>query len=173
MAGADSPGNPNADDQEGIFMAGRADSVIQGYAKACGGLNHLQGIFLLVIRLYIGWMLWRSGYHKLTNIAVTAGNFKFWGVPMPIASAYASGVVEASGGVLLVLGLAARFAAAAITCNMLVAYVTAHTENLNSLTEFFKAPPFVYLMTAIIVFIFGPGVISIDSLVARKKGLSP
>jgi len=55
---------------------------------------------------------------------------------------------------------------------MLVAYFTADREALSSIfsdpDKFLGADPFLFLLTAIIVLAFGPGVFSLDWLIARK-----
>jgi hypothetical protein len=59
---------------------------------------------------------------------------------------------------------------------MLVAYLTQHIDELQPLwtlrddgsynpATFFKAAPFPYLLTALIVLLFGPGAFSIDGLI--------
>jgi hypothetical protein len=54
---------------------------------------------------------------------------------------------------------------------MLVAYLTAHTEPLYALWGntplFFKAPPFPYLFTCLVVLLFGPGLFSVDGIINR------
>jgi putative oxidoreductase len=54
---------------------------------------------------------------------------------------------------------------------MLVAYATAHPDELKAIlsdtNRFLKAPPFLVLLTAIIVLAFGPGAFSLDGLLGR------
>ena len=61
-----------------------------------------------------------------------------------------------------------------IVISMFVAYWTADHEALTSIIgdpdKFVKADPFPYLLTALIVFAFGPGLFSIDALLKRVIG---
>jgi len=57
---------------------------------------------------------------------------------------------------------------------MAVAYLTADLEAVTSIfsdpDKFVKADPFPYFICALIVLVFGPGRISIDTLIERKIG---
>jgi putative oxidoreductase len=73
---------------------------------------------------------------------------------------------------LLLLGLCSRPIALILTANMIGAYVTADSEAWHSFfTEdsgkFFGADPFPYLMVSLLVLIFGPGLLSLDALIAK------
>jgi putative oxidoreductase len=56
---------------------------------------------------------------------------------------------------------------------MLVAYITAHREELFSVlsekSTFTEAEPFLYLISAIIIFLFGAGRFSLDYIILRVK----
>jgi putative oxidoreductase len=60
---------------------------------------------------------------------------------------------------------------------MIIAYATAESDKLHHLfskpDEFVSADPFLFMLTAIIVLIFGPGVFSLDALLARIRGKKP
>ena len=152
-------------------MARLIRGAADGYGKLAGWLSLLQPVFLLAIRLYIGWLLLKSGRGKLMNIDSTADYFASLHIPMPVVSAYVSGIVESTGGVALMLGLAARLAAIPLIGNMLIAYATAHPDELKAIVSdtnrFLKAPPFLFLLTAIIILAFGPGCLSINGLLSR------
>jgi putative oxidoreductase len=53
-----------------------------------------------------------------------------------------------------------------------VAYATAESEALKAVTsnpdKFTEAAPFLFLLAALIVFIFGPGRFSLDAIFGRK-----
>lgn len=55
---------------------------------------------------------------------------------------------------------------------MTVAYLTADFEAVSNIfsdpDKFVKADPFPFLLTALIVLVFGPGRFSVDALRARK-----
>jgi putative oxidoreductase len=54
---------------------------------------------------------------------------------------------------------------------MLAAYITADKEALRSIfsdpDKFTAAAPYVFLIASLIVFLFGPGVFSVDALASR------
>jgi putative oxidoreductase len=56
---------------------------------------------------------------------------------------------------------------------MLVAYVTAENEALHAFfsnpDKFTGADPFLFLLAALLVFVFGPGQVSVDALVGKKS----
>jgi len=61
-----------------------------------------------------------------------------------------------------------RLTALVLTVNMIMAYVTADREALLSFfsdpDKFAAAAPYVFLVASLIVLIFGPGKISLDTL---------
>ena len=68
----------------------------------------------------------------------------------------------------MIIGLASRPLALLIFLSMTVAYVTADFEAVSSIfsdpDKFVKADPFPFLLTALIVFAFGAGRLSVDAL---------
>jgi putative oxidoreductase len=132
----------------------------------------LQAPLLLVIRVWWGWGFVQTGWGKLMHLDRTAGFFASIGIPAPKLNAIAAGGVETLGGALLLLGLFTRFATPALIFTMIVAYITADNEALHAIfrdtDKFTGAAPFLFLFAALIVFVFGPGKISLDAL-ARKK----
>lgn len=139
------------------------------YLQAIGLLDFLRdGVFLL-LRLYFGWHLWISGWNKLRNLAETADFFRGLQIPLPELNVYMAGGTEMIGGMLLLLGLAARPAAIPVMGTMLVAYMTAHSDQFaaffSNTPVFFKAPPFPYLFTVAMVLLCGPGRLSLDALI--------
>jgi putative oxidoreductase len=57
---------------------------------------------------------------------------------------------------------------------MIMAYVTADTEALRSIfsdpDKFYAAAPYVFLIASLIILIFGPGKLSLDTLLERLLG---
>jgi putative oxidoreductase len=149
-------------------MTAFVQNVKRWYAAEIGYLSYLQPVFLLMIRLYIGWGFFKAGKGKLLNIESTVEFFRGLDIPMPALNAYLAGTTECFGGLCLLLGVASRVVPIPLVFTMLVAYATAHTEEFHALwgnpNLFLKAPPFLFLLTAIIVLLFGPGVFSVDGL---------
>src|ERR1700751_1996927 len=138
----------------------------------------LQSPFLLGLRLYFFWQLFLTGKGKLANIGKVSDFFASLGIPLPTLNAYFIGSLECFGGLLLIIGFASRPLALLVLLSMIVAYLTADFEAISSIfsdpDKFVKADPFPYLLTALIVFVFGPGRFSVDALLkwgSRKLAL--
>jgi putative oxidoreductase len=138
--------------------------------------SHLQSLFLLTVRLVWGWQFFETGKGKLANPDKVASFFNDLHIPAPKFNAYFAGGIECFGGLLLCLGLAGRLVSVPLTIVMLVAYWTAERPDIHSFDDFVKATPFPFLLTVLLVLIFGPGRFSIDYLLQRfvfKRGEDP
>ena len=138
-----------------------------GYARYVSVLSLLQHPFLLACRLYWGGQFVIAGFGKLTHLALTAEKFADWHVPAPYPSAMAAGTTEMVCGSLLLLGLASRFVSVPLIFTMTVAYLTAHADEVTDLDSFVTAPPFLFMLTCVLVLLFGPGAFSMDYLIGR------
>jgi putative oxidoreductase len=140
---------------------------LKWYIWALDGLKHP---FLLILRLYFGWGFILAGLGKLQNVHETAEYFAGLNIPMPTFNVYMAGTTETICGCLLLLGAASRIITIPLIGTMIVAYRTAHTDQWKALFDsatratFFKAPPFPYLFTCLVVLLFGPGLLSIDGV---------
>jgi putative oxidoreductase len=147
-----------------------ADSAYALFLKVA---NSLQSPLLLLIRVYWGWQFWQSGWGKLSNMSRTVEYFASLGIPAPSLNAHFVALLEAGGGILLILGLASRLIALPLTIDMIVAYVTADREALGSIfsepDKFYNASPFTFLLASLIILIFGPGLFSLDTLIRRYR----
>ena len=138
--------------------------------------NHLQSPFLLLIRVVFGIQLIQSGWGKLMNIQKPIDYFTTLGIPLPVENAWLVSFTELFGGTLLALGLLSRLTMVPLTINFIVAYITTEQQGLKDLLKFdtdaFVADAaFPFLATVVIVLAFGPGVLSLDYLIARWRGL--
>ncbi|MDI1311504.1 DoxX family protein [Prosthecobacter sp.] len=128
--------------------------------------------FLLGIRLYWGWQFFQTGKGKLSDISAPTAFFTELGIPFPQLNAYMAGGTECFGGLLLLLGLVSRVTCVPLICVMLVAYGTAHLDVVKTIwsdsDSFVTAPPFLFLLAVLTVFIFGPGKFSVDALLRRR-----
>ncbi len=135
--------------------------------------SYLADPFLLGIRLYWGWQFFQTGTGKLSDISAPTAFFKELGIPFPEVNAYIAGCTECFGGLLLLLGLFTRITCVPLICVMFVAYGTAHLDVVKTIfsdpDSFVTAPPFLFLLAAVTVFIFGPGKFSVDELLRRRK----
>lgn len=136
--------------------------------------SRLQSPFLLLVRLYWGFQMMQTGWGKLHSLAKVTGFFTSLGIPFPALNAPFIAALEFVGGILIMAGLGSRLIALLLTCDMLVAFITADREALFSIfsdpDKFYAAAPYTFLVAFLIVLIFGPGRIAVDELVARARG---
>lgn len=142
-------------------------TALTAYQRYADAVSLLQHPLLLACRLYWGWDFVVKGFNTLAHIQVNVEYFTDWKVPLPHASVIACGTAELFCGSLLLIGLASRIATLPLIFTMIVAYLTAHADEVTSLQTFASAPPFFNLLTCVLVFIFGPGIFSIDWLLGR------
>jgi putative oxidoreductase len=134
-------------------------------------ISKLQPLFLLAVRLYWGWQLIQSGWGKLHHLSNVTQFFVSLNLPMPAQTAVFISCVEFFGGIFLALGLLSRLTALVLTVNMIVAYITADREALMSVfsdpDKFYAAAPYTFLIASLIILMFGPGKIALDTLLDR------
>jgi len=79
--------------------------------------------------------------------------------------------LEFFGGILLAVGLFSRVISLMLTVNLIAAYITADREALFSIfsdpDKFMAAAPFTFLFASLLILIFGPGKIAVDTLLGR------
>lgn len=131
----------------------------------------LQHPLLLAMRLFWGFAFFQAGWAKFYTIDSVAAYFSTLSIPLPYLNAYLVAATETLGGLLLIFGLGARLASIPLIITMTVALLTAHipatTNIINDPNEFIAQKPFLFLLTALLVFAFGPGAFSIDALLKK------
>jgi putative oxidoreductase len=134
--------------------------------------SSLQSPFMLAVRLYWGWQFMQTGWGKLTNIGKIVHYFTDLGIPAPALNAYFVSGLEFGGGLLLLLGLGSRLIALPLAVDMIVAYILADRDALFSIIsnpdKFTAAAPYTFLIASLLVLIFGPGSLSLDTLLAAR-----
>jgi len=142
------------------------------YAFAVRVAGKLQSPFLLFVRLYWGIQLAQNGWGKLHNLGRVTQFFSSLGLPAPAATATFVSSIEFIGGILLAIGLLSRFVGLVITIDMLMAYIMADREALFSFFsdpgKFYVADPYTFLFAALLILIFGPGLIALDTFLLRR-----
>ena len=154
-------------------MKSLIDKIDRLYAIFLKAANSLQSPLLLAIRVYWGWQFWQSGSGKLSDISKTVDYFTSLGIPAPSLNAHFIALLEAGGGILLILGLASRLIALPLLIDMIMAYVIADREALASIIsdpdKFYAAAPYTLLFASLIILAFGPGLFSLDTLIRRYR----
>src|SRR5580765_5706668 len=144
------------------------------YQRVFKAADYLQSPFLLLVRLYWGWQLIESGWGKLHHLDKVTEFFGSLNLPMPAETALAISSLEFFGGIFLAIGLLSRLTALVLTINMVMAYVTADREALLSIfsdpDKFYAAAPYTFLIASLVILIFGPGKIAVDSLIGIPTG---
>lgn len=149
--------------------------VSRSYRVFVNIANHLQSPFLLLVRLYWGWQFAQAGWGKLHRLPKVTEFFASLGIPAPHLNAVFVSNLEVVGGALLAIGLGSRFISVLLAGDMLVAYLASDLDALKMIFsdpgKFYNADPYTFLFAALMVLIFGPGLISLDALIQKfRKG---
>jgi putative oxidoreductase len=145
------------------------------YSWLLRGANSLQSPFLLAVRSDWGWQFWQAGHGKLSDIRKVIDFFTSLGIPAPSLNAHFIAWLETVGGILLIVGLGSRLISLLLVANVTVAFIVADREALGSIfsdpDKFYAAAPYTFLFASLLVFVFGSGWLSLDTLIAhyRKK----
>jgi len=139
------------------------------FAKAESVLGHF---LLLFVRLYWGFLLISAGLGKWMYIQGVIDYFSQLRIVYPQVSAYAIATVELLGGISLMLGFLTRYFSLLLSVSFFIAYATAHSEAIVRFIEnpslFVQQEPFLFLLAALMVLCFGPGIFSIDYWIEKK-----
>ena len=133
----------------------------------------LESLFLLYMRITWGHQFFILGVNKLHSIDHIGNLFYSLSIPAPIFHAYLVALIEIICGSCLFMGFACRLTTIPLIITMLVALGTAHGAQLAE-GRFLMEPlslvreaPYPFLITSLLVFIFGPGKISVDAWLKR------
>ncbi len=130
----------------------------------------------LLTRLAIGQAFYQTGGGKLANMENVIAFFTSLGIPFPELNAAFVSRLEYYGGIAIILGLLTRFVAIGLASTMVVALMTADRGGfLDALRGTGAAGltdvvPVVFLLFLIWLIVFGPGPVSVDSLLRRWLG---
>lgn len=114
----------------------------------------------------------QTGWGKLHHMADVTSYFASLGVPLAAATTPAIVLLEFVGGIMIMLGLGSRLLALLLTGDMIVAFLLGDRDKLllvfSDPDKFYSAAPYPFLLAYLIVLIFGPGLFSLDAILARK-----
>ena len=121
----------------------------------------------LLGRILLALIFITSGFGKITGFEGTVGYIASKGLPLPQLGAIIAIIVEMGGGILLVIGYKARWAALALAIFTLAAAIFFHNywtveaaEKMGQQINFWKNISMVGGM--LMVFVHGPGRYSVD-----------
>ena len=131
------------------------------------GLERASWLPPLLVRLFVGYFFFETGLGKVGNLGAFVERFQGWGIPFPTVSAAVSAYTELICGALLALGLLTRLAAIPLFVNMVVATLTVRLKKVAGLDDFVELDEPLYALSFLWLFVSGPGLVSLDALVAR------
>ncbi len=137
---------------------------------AASGSSSLQRLGIAFLRVVVGVVFLAHGWQKLfvLGFASVAGKMQQLGMPLPMPSAVVVTLVEFLGGLGLVLGLRARWAAFFISIDMLVAVLAVHLRGGLFLPKGFEYA-LTLLAASVALTLLGPGALALDSLFSERK----
>jgi putative oxidoreductase len=119
----------------------------------------------LLVRLFVGYFFFETGWAKLHNLDAFTARFMQWGIPHPAFNAALSAYTECIGGALTVAGLGMRLVSIPMMINMAVAIITVKIKNLAGLNDFVELDEPLYALAYFWLMISGAGYVSVDYLI--------
>jgi putative oxidoreductase len=130
-------------------------------------LDRLQPLALLVLRLVLATVMIAHGSQKVFG-GMPRFQTMVFGIGFPAWMAYLSAAAEFGGGILVLLGLLTRFAALAITIDLMVAIVKVHFKAGLRGPGGFEFPMSVVAIAFALIF-FGAGPIALDTVFGGRS----
>jgi putative oxidoreductase len=109
-----------------------------------------------------------TGYAKLQHLEQVVEFFRSLGIPAPELQAPFVAATELGCGLLLVAGLATRFAAIPLIGAMVVAIRTALWDELEGVSDLLGREESLLIALLLWLAVAGAGVLSLDALLARR-----
>ena len=123
----------------------------------------------LAARIAVGVVFIASGWGKLHDLATVVDFFRKLGIPAPELQAPFVAAVELVGGALVLVGFAARLASIFLMATMAVAIETAIWPETTGIVDLFGRVEVLYLVLFGWIAVAGPGAISVETVVARRR----
>jgi len=141
--------------------------LLRGWEKILQRLSSFEWVATLLIRLFVGYFFFETGWAKLHNLDAFTQRFVQWGIPHPAFNAALSAYTECIGGALTVAGLGMRFISIPMIINMVVAIITVKMKNVAGLDDFVELDEPLYGLIYFWLMFSGAGWVSIDALIKR------
>lgn len=131
--------------------------------------NNTRTLSWTIFRVLSSAMFMTHGWPKMfgENAQPLLGGMGFFGIDVGINMLWLAGAIELFGGALLVAGLFTRYVAALSAILMVMAYLTAHPAWFPTLNNGELAA--MYFVTYLVIFSYGPGKISVDSMLRGRS----
>jgi putative oxidoreductase len=154
-------------------MEALIDTVRSAYLGFISRSKYAQCALLLAIRIYWGFQFAQDGWGKLTHLDRVAQFFASLNLPAPGVTALAVALIELVGGLLFFFGIASRLVSLVLFVNMTMAYLSVPDDRVNFFhilskpEDFYGASPYTYWFAALLILVFGPGWVAVDTLLGR------
>ncbi len=145
-------------------------SVLYWWQRLTALLDTLAWMPPLLVRLFVGYFFFETGWAKLHNLPAFVDRFQQWGIPYPAFNAALSAWTECLGGALTIAGLATRFVSVAMVINMVVAIVSVKLKNVSGLDDFVELDEPLYALLYVWLGFTGAGAASLDCLIRLALG---
>ena len=122
-----------------------------------------------IARLTVGLVFFWSGWGKLHDLQKVTDYFTELGLPAAAFQARLASTTEFVCGGQLLLGLATRFAAVPLIITMCVAIRTALWDQVEGIASLVSLTEFAYVALLIWLATDGPGPLSLDRLLVRRR----
>ena len=140
-------------------------------ASRLTSLSRFRDVGVLILRLAFGFQLVKVSYLNALFPAENIPEFVTYltslGFPFPSIGAYLASYTEFFGGILLVLGLWARWAAIFLIINFSVAFGMAHLAVSDTYQNTFASVNLLAVSTFLLL--NGPGRFSIDERLNKRR----
>ena len=135
-------------------------------------LDHFRSLVLLATRFYVGWQFWKSGWLKVSSWSGTLDLFRTE-YHVPLLPPEVAAVMGASGEIffptLLFLGLFGRVGALGASFVNVMAVISYRQVLLAEGSEAALAQHILWGFMLLVLTVFGPGGIAIDTLLQRRN----
>jgi len=126
----------------------------------------------LLIRLFVGYFFFETGWVKAHDLDGFAQRFAQWGIPYPAFNAALSAYTELIGGALTIMGLGTRMVSIPMIINMTVAIAAVNLKHVTGLNDFVELDEPLYALCYFWLMVNGPGRASLDHLIVRAFSAS-
>lgn len=132
--------------------------------------GRLKPLALLLVRGVVGTVFFGSGKGKLEHLDGVIEFFRSLGIPAPELQAPFVAGLEMVGGVLIIFGVGTRAIVAPLAVTMFVAIATAKWADVEGFRSLMGLQEVDYLVMFAVLFVLGPGKLSVDALLRKKFG---
>jgi putative oxidoreductase len=144
-------------------------SIISLHAAAVRRLGAFSWLTPALLRVAVGVTFISAGWGKLHNLGQVTAYFESLGIPAAGVQAPMVSTIELVGGLMVLLGLGTRVAAALLTGVMAVAALTAIWPQADGVVALLGSIEIAYLLVFVHLVIHGAGPASLDHVISRTS----